>query len=157
MAVMTERRFVELVEAVRSHAMRLGIFTGTAGHEPKKAPGHELFLAVWAQRIEPLPQRSGLASTAGLVTLIVRIFQGFIAQPEDGIDPRVMQAVNALFLAYSGDFDLGGRVAEVDLLGQYSPGGLFAQAGYLSQDGKNYRVMTITLPLVINDLWSQNP
>jgi hypothetical protein len=56
--------------------------------------------------------------------------------------------------AYSGDFELGGNVRNVDLLGQASEG-LTAQAGYLEQDGKLYRVMTINLPLIVNDVWNQ--
>ena len=42
----------------------------------------------------------------------------------------------------------------VDLLGMAgSP--LGAQAGYINQDGALYRVMTITLPLLITDAWTQ--
>jgi len=32
---------------------------------------------------------------------------------------------------------------------------LSALAGYLNQDGKLYRVMTVTLPIIINDIWAQ--
>jgi hypothetical protein len=32
-----------------------------------------------------------------------------------------------------------------------------ARAGYINQDNKMYRVMTITLPLVVNDTWLQSP
>jgi carbon-monoxide dehydrogenase large subunit len=34
---------------------------------------------------------------------------------------------------------------------------LSAVAGYINQDGKVLRVMTLTLPLVVNDVWSQAP
>jgi hypothetical protein len=34
---------------------------------------------------------------------------------------------------------------------------LSAQAGYINQDGKLMRVMTIMLPLVVNDAWVQVP
>ena len=42
----------------------------------------------------------------------------------------------------------------MDLLGQVS-NGLEANAGYLTQDQRMYRVMVVTLPVIINDLWSE--
>jgi hypothetical protein len=44
----------------------------------------------------------------------------------------------------------------VDLLGQFGTP-LSAQAGYVNQDGRLFRIMTITLPLVVNDVWGQAP
>jgi hypothetical protein len=41
-------------------------------------------------------------------------------------------------------------------LGAYSSG-LSAAAGYLNQDDDTFRVMTIQLPLVVNDVWTQTP
>ena len=72
----------------------------------------------------------------------------------DAIDPEIMNAVDVLFAAYSGDFDLGGTVRNVDLEGATGPG-LSAQAGYLNQDGKLMRIMDITLPVIVSDLWTQ--
>lgn len=70
-------------------------------------------------------------------------------QPYDQIDPAVMNATSAVFAAFSGDFTLGGTVRNVDLMG------MKAQAGYVQQDGQTLRVMTITVPIVVNDLWEQ--
>jgi hypothetical protein len=77
-----------------------------------------------------------------------------LSEPQDAIDPEMLNAVDVLFTAYNGDFDLGGEVRNIDLLGQFS-NGLSAQAGYINVSGNNYRVMTITLPMVVNDAWSQ--
>ena len=62
----------------------------------------------------------------------------------------------ALIGAYSGDFDFGGEagVRAVDLLGMTGTP-LAAIAGYIEMDRKMMRVITITLPVVINDLWTQ--
>jgi hypothetical protein len=58
--------------------------------------------------------------------------------------------------AYSGDYTLGGQVVLVDLLGQASDAQLEARAGYLRpDDGLVYRALTITIPLVRDDLWTQ--
>lgn len=144
-----------VVDAAVSHALASGRFERVNAHEPKAAPATGgITGAVWVDAVRPLPLRSGLVATSAMLILNVRVYTSFLAQPEDAIDPRVTGAVGALMSAYSGDFDLGGSISEVDLLGTYGVP-MFAQAGYLNQDGKNYRVMTITLPCVINDVWDQ--
>lgn len=143
-----------IMAAASSHVAALGHFDRVAGHEPKNAPGRGLSAAVWVDSIAPARAGSGLASTAALVVLNVRVYTNMLADPPDAIDPSLVAAVDALMRAYSGDYDLGGLVRNVDLLGAFSAG-LSAQAGYLEQDGKLFRVMTITLPLVVSDAWDQ--
>ncbi|MCI0687227.1 MAG: hypothetical protein L0Y54_08330 [Sporichthyaceae bacterium] len=140
--------------AVASHAAALGVFERVLKHEPKSAPGNGLTAAFWADSIRPVPARSGLASTAVRLELTGRIYLNMLADPQDDIDTRLLVAADALMAAYSGDFELGGQVANVDLLGAHGDP-LSADAGYLEQDGKFFRIMTIILPLVINDLWGQ--
>lgn len=143
-----------VINAVISHAQATGKFETVNGYEPKSAPGTGLSAAVWGQTIGPQPAASGLQSTTVRVVLNVRIYQNFLSQPEDMIDPTVMAAVGSLMDAYSGDFTLGGLVRNVDLLGmQGIP--LSAQAGYINQDGKMYRVYTLTVPVIINDQFEQ--
>lgn len=143
-----------IMDALASRAAASGHFERVNGHEPKNAPGNGLTAAVWAQRLGPIAARSGLAASSALLVVNVRGYSNMIAEPQDAIDPNLVKAVDALMTSYSGDFDLGGLVAEIDLLGQYGTA-LSAEAGYLEQDRKMYRVMTITVPLVINDTWGQ--
>jgi hypothetical protein len=143
-----------LSDAMQSHALSTGLFESVNGHEPKSAPGTGLTAAVWSQRIGPAPRSSGLKVTSGLVTFFLRIYQNMLMKPEDSIDPMVLDAVDTLFGAYSGDFTLGGLVRNVDLLGS-SGTALSGEAGYVNQDGKLFRVVTLTIPLIINDLWVQ--
>lgn len=144
-----------LFDKVISYALATGRFDAVNGHEPKSAPGNGVTCAVWAQSIEPI-RAGGLASTSGRVTLEQRIYTNFISQPFDAIDPNVMAAVADLMTAYSGDFDLGGDadVREIDLLGAYGTA-LSAQAGYVEIDRKMYRVMTLTVPVIVNDMFDQ--
>jgi hypothetical protein len=143
-----------IVDAVASHAAATGNFEFVNQHEPKSAPGNGLHAAVWVGTIAPARGQSGLAQTSPLLVLNVRTYLSFKSQPEDAIDPNMMDAVDALMAAYSGDFTLGGLIRNVDLLGTNGPG-MSAVSGYITQDGKVYRIMTITLPLVINDVWGQ--
>jgi hypothetical protein len=85
----------------------------------------------------------------------VRIYSNINAAPDEAIDPEMLNAVDQLFAAYSADFTLGDLVRHVDLLGAYGVP-LEAVAGYLLVEGGEYRVMTIVLPLIVNDLWEQS-
>ena len=52
------------------------------------------------------------------------------------------------------DFDLNGTVANVDLLGAHGTP-LQALFGYARFDNTTYRVATLTVPLIINDAWTE--
>ena len=145
-----------LFDQLISHALTLGVFDRAASHEPKSAPGSGISYALWLDSIDPLPNASGLAAVSGRVAFGGRIYMSFNAKPEDSIDPRVLAATCALLAEYSGNFTLGGTVRNIDLLGEFGEA-LSAQAAYMEQDGKLYRVMDIKIPVIINDLWTETP
>lgn len=142
-----------VTDAVASHAVATGHFQNVNQHEPKHAPGHGLRAALWVQTYRPA-RKSGLRSTSMRLEFRLRIYQNMLMEPQDAIDPTVLAATDALFAAYSGDFTLGGLIRQVDLLG--SDGNpLSATAGYLAIDQKMHRVMDLTIPLVLNDVYEQ--
>jgi hypothetical protein len=143
-----------ILDAVESHALASGYFAQVNGHEPKSPPTSGITAAVWVEQIGPARGGSGLNSTSSRLALYVRLYSSLVQQPVDAIDPDLMTALDALMAAYSGDFTLGGLVRDVDLLGQFGEP-LSARAGYLSEGGSEYRVLTITLPLIVSDLWEQ--
>lgn len=145
-----------ILAAVISHAAASGLFDRVAGHEPKNAPGNGLSAAIWVQSIAPLPAASGLSYTTGYLVLRERLYNPMLQEPQDSIDPNLLAATDTMIGLYSGDFTLGGLVRNVDLLGAHGIP-LRADAGYLEQAGKLFRVFDITLPLVCNDLWTQAP
>lgn len=144
--------YAALVDVIASHAMELGVFAQVNQHEPKSAPGQDISCAIWVDSIAPA--ESGLASTSVRLVVMARVYQNFLLKPEDRIDPVVVSAVDALMTAISADFTMGGLVRNVDLLGR---GGtpLSAKAGYLEQDRQIFRVMDITVPMILNDVWEQ--
>lgn len=143
-----------ILNAVEAHALASGYFDAVNGHEPLSPPTSGVTCAVWTEMIGPARGGSGLNSTSARLALFVRLYTPLAQLPSDAIDPAMMTALDALMTAYSGDFELGGLVREVDLLGAYGDP-LSGRAGYLKTSGTDYRVFTITLPLVVNDLWSQ--
>lgn len=143
-----------ILSGLTSHAKSLGLFEQVNTHEPKNAPGSGLRLAIWCDGIAPAEGRSGLDATSIVLTFNARIMTNMVQEPQDLIDPALLHAVDVLMTTYTGDFDLFGTVAEVDLLGQFGDG-LSATAGYINYDQKLYRCMTLVIPLVVNDLWNQ--
>lgn len=141
-------------DALVSHALSTGRFLRVNGHEPKSAPPDGLTAAIFVATLRPDPQRSGLASTSVWLTFTVRFYLSMLAEPQDEIDPQIIDACDDLLAAYSGDFALDGMIREVDLLGA-SGTGLSVQSGYLDIDRKMHRIVDITVPLGINDAWSQ--
>jgi hypothetical protein len=141
-----------ILDKVVSHALALGTFAKVNTHEYKAAPGKGLFCEIWAETIAPA--RSGLDVTSAVLTLNIRIRSDMIAEPQDGIDPAILDAVDELMDAYTGDFQLGGTSRNIDLLAGSTPG-LRADAGYLDHGGKLFRIVTITMPIIINDVWNQ--
>lgn len=145
-----------ILDAAISHASASGHFDQVNGHEPVQPPASGgLTAGVWVDRVTPV-RSSGLDSVTALVVLNVRLYTSAQQLPLDAIDPAIVAAVDALCTAYVGDFTLGGLVRQVDVFGTYGQS-LDVRAGYLAQDGTVQRVMTITLPTIVNDLWEEAP
>lgn len=147
-----------LIDAVTSHASASGHFARVQNHEPKSmppnGPGPDLFFMVIVSNIGPARSGSGLVSTTARVELSARIYMPFRTEPEDLIDSRLTEALDDLFEAYTGDFELGGAARNIDVLGsQGQP--LSARAGYSAVDGATFRVADITIPIIVNDAWTQ--
>lgn len=145
-----------ITAALASHAGASGLFETVNGHEPKSSPGKGITAAIWFARVDPARGASGLAVTSARVTFTTRIFSDMLQEPQDGIDPAVLSATDALMNAYSGDFRLGGLIRNVDLLGQTGTP-LFAQSGYLTVAGKMFRIVDISIPMIVDDVWEQVP
>lgn len=147
---------IAIRDTLISHAVSLGLFKSVSKFEPKAAPPDGLYGALWVQAITPARNRSGLRATTLRIEYSFRIGTNMIAEPQDDIDPAVMVAAAALMNVYSGDFELGQYVEEIDLLGAYGDP-LQARAGYLNQDSHLYRVMVITIPVIVSDVFTQIP
>jgi hypothetical protein len=142
-----------VLDALVSHASSLGRFERVNEHEPKNAPGAGLTCSISVDRIAPI-RASGLDSTSARLAFTMHLFAPMLAVSDDLVDRQLLTVLDELFAAYTGDFTLGGLLRHVDVLGAYGPG-LEATAGYLNSGGSDFRVLTITLPVIVNDLWEQ--
>lgn len=134
-------------------AMVLGKFERVNAHEPKNAPGKGLTCAIWADRIDPAAS-SGLDSTSIRVSFKMRIYSSMVMEPQDAIDPDMLDAVTALYASLHTDLDLTGLARVIDVFGAENAD-MYGEAGYLEIGGRMYRVMTINVPIVFNDAFDQ--
>jgi len=149
-----------ITDALVSHAQLTGRFDKVNTSEPKTPPGNGMTCSIWAQALRPLPEESGLNTTTGYLIMQARVFDNMLRQTvdeADQIDPNMLTAVNELMASYSGEFTLAGLVEAIDLLGI---GGerLAMESGYVQIGGPGsgmYRIMTITIPMIVPDLWTQ--
>lgn len=145
-----------ILARVISHAQTLGVFERVNGAEPENAPGKGLTAAVWVQQLGPDVTGSGLASTSMVLLLNVRLYLPVNNLAPETLDPQMVKALDLLFAAYIGDFTLDGLIRNVDVRGaKGNP--LTGRAGYQQIDEVVYRVFTIALPLVVNDIWTEVP
>jgi hypothetical protein len=143
-----------VIQAAVDHLTGLGIFESVQEHEALSAPGNGLTADVWIDSIKPAPAQSGLAASSAVLTLTCRIYLNVNGMPADGLEQQIAAATDALMTAYSADFDFGGLVMLVDLLGM-AGASLSAEGGWINVGGIAYRCMTITVPCVITDVWPQ--
>ena len=145
----------DLFDRLQSFALESARFDSVNAHEPKNQPGNNVSMSLWIQDIRPV-RTSGLNSTSALLVFNGRIYTSMTSQPYDLIDSNVLSAAVYMIGALSGDFELGGAddVRMIDLLGANGEQ-LAGRAGYVEIDRHMYRVMTLTIPVVINDMWSQ--
>jgi hypothetical protein len=143
-----------ILDQLQSKALASGKFARVNMSEPKSAPGSGITMAIWLTWFGPAPADSGLAQTTMVIRFMMRLYTPMLMENPDEIDPALLDATSEMFNVMSGDFDLGGAVRNVDLLGATGVP-LSGQSGYLNQDGKLMRIMDITVPLVVNDVYDQ--
>ena len=149
-----------IVDALVSHAQLTGRFEKVNTSEPKSAPASGMTCSIWAQGLTPHAPSSGLNVTSAYLVMQVRIYDSMlrsVVDEQDRIDPNMLAATDELMASYTGEFTLAGLVMSIDLLGMGGES-LRAEAGYVQIGGPGsgmYRIMTITVPMIIADAWTQ--
>lgn len=143
-----------IIDRVVSPGMASGLFDSVPQAEPMSAP-YDTMYAVFVAGIGPA--RSGLDMTSVKITLTGRIHKRALAYPRDLIDPWLLTATATMMAAYSEDFELGGEARMIDLLGANGGGALAGRAGHITIDKTLFRIMDITIPIIVNDAFTQAP
>lgn len=148
----TETKLDQIIDRYGSRLRKLG-FDRVQAEDFTSAPGRGVSVAYWVQRI--LPATSGLDNTSCVLVFYTRVITDLITPQSGKIDPRLTRAVSTLYGNLIGGFTLDGLIRNVDVRGSAGAGMLESQAGFLNIDNKWYRMHTITVPMIVNDLWGE--
>lgn len=145
-------------QALASHASALGVFDSVALHEPRQRPNGQMHVALWLNTITPIPA-SGLDAVSVRLEWLLRMYTPGEQEPQDEIDATVLTATDRLVSSLCSDFDLDdhltdGVVRMIDVLGAHGPG-LASQAGWARWSDGTSRVVTVTIPVIVNDVWQE--
>lgn len=146
-------------QALASHAMSLGQFDSLVGmHEPRMRPTSDLHAALWLNGVTPI-RTSGLNVVSVRMELLFRLYAPGEQEPQDDMDAVLLTAADRFMASLCGDFDLDDHVASglvrmIDIFGAYGQG-LTAAAGWARWSDGMSRVVTITIPVICNDVWSE--
>lgn len=147
--------FDQLIDAVLSQAATLGVFETVAEHDQLNAPSNGVAFNVLFGKVLPARGSSGLASTTAVVLLNAYLYRQTAGSlPLDQVDKSMVDALSVFFTSLHGGYTLGGLVRQVDVLGEFGTP-LSATGGYTDYAGAQYRVIKVTIPLVVNDAWEQ--
>lgn len=138
-----------LFDALQSAVQGTGLFQGVDTHEPESPPGLRLYCSIMLGPLRAVPA-SGLNATSGQVTFTIRIWSRARQRPLDKIDPELLAAAATVMGVLSGKFTLAGTVRNIDLFA------MSGVPGWIEFEGEQFRVMEITVPIVINDMFTQS-
>lgn len=134
------------------HALATGHFDSVNTHEPDNAPGNGVSANIVLDTISPVP--GGMATTSCRVAFAMALMYPTTIQPRDASEPYLIKALDAVMGRLTGDLRLDDTIRMIDLLGAYGDG-LSAIAGYVTIQEQTYRIMELTIPLIVNDVWIQ--
>jgi hypothetical protein len=144
-----------LYSAVVSAVKSGGEFAVVVQHEPKSAPQSLPALALWLSNVTPVPAASGLSATSARIQLSARVYVNALSKPEEQQDLKLLALASSVVGTYTSGFTLGGELSlGIDLLGRYG-GALGITPGWLAHDDKFFRIAEITIPLILDDIWTQ--
>lgn len=144
----------DLLDHIVSHAQSTGYFDRVNQHEPKNPPGNGITCSVWLDQIRPV--KSGLDSISLGVVFTVRLYSNLLADPLDDQDPNLSNAAAGLWSNLASDFTFDDTTRCVDIFGMEGDA-LQLDSGYVTQDQKTYRVYTIKVPVIVNDVYELTP
>lgn len=138
------------MRSVQSKAAESGYFHTVELGEPKSSlQGHGMEAYIWMDSVAVAGTTLNYAIEIHTVTL--RLYMPMLTGDTLEDEVEMDAAVNQVKRNLAADFDLGGTVRNVDFAGQHS-GGLESVTGFVDLSGTQYRIVDITLPVIVDDI-----
>lgn len=129
-----------------------GLFVKVSKYEPRGQPGSKVTLSLISGPMAPI-KSSGLNNASLRWQIDGRVYMPMNYEPAEDLDVILTAAAAKYLEALCGEFTLGGLIRCIDVFGSDGPG-LSATPGYIQQGEKLYRVITLEIPLLINQQWT---
>lgn len=131
-----------------SVALQTNLFQAVDTHEPVSPPGNRMYCSIMLGPFRPVTI-SGLNSVSGQMTFAMRLWLKARQRPLDKIDMELLAAATTLIGALSSQFTLKGTVRNINLLA------MAATPAWVEMEGEQFRVIEVAVPVVINDMFTQ--
>lgn len=129
-----------------------GLFVKVSKFEPRGQPGNGVTLSLISGPMRPIAS-SGLNNASLRWQIDGRVYLPMNYEPQEDADSLLTAAAAKYLEALCGQFTLGGLVRCVDVFGSDGEP-LSATPGYIEHNDKLYRVITLEIPLLINQQWT---
>ena len=139
------------LHAVETYVQNLGLFSTVQIDEPKQPVGQGLHAAIYMQSVSVIMVYVG-GDTRESHVVQLRVYKDMLAEntdPQNNLESELASVVSKLMENLLGDTDLESSIMSIDA-GGMDGGGMSATYGYLSLGGVMYRVVDITIPLIVN-------
>lgn len=145
------------LSAIASHISRSGYASDVQIGEPVSPPeiNDKVFAAIFMNAASVVELTLG--TTIELHTVTVRLMKrAAFAQGDDAsaVEEELALVVSQVSSNLIGEFDLGGTIRAIDVGGQYGTG-VSAAWGYTNISSVIFRVVDITVPLIVDDSATQ--
>lgn len=123
-------------------------------HEPLSAPsGDGVTCCVFpGAPMSPITSSSSLTGADARIEIMVRLLRNAVAEPQDERETDLIDAYDAVMTVLLGAYTLGGTVRSVDVLGE-SGQLTTGNWGYVQIDQTVFRMVEISVPLMVNECW----
>lgn len=145
-----------VLAGIVSVCQKVGSIEQTIAGQGQNPPTAGIGATVWMMPGGTVAKRSGLNTVSIALVFNIRLTLSMQTQPPESIETGLLGAFSDLCNALASGFTLGGQVEQVDLLGAYGER-LRWDPGYVQYDGVTYRCVTLPVPVVLDDVWSEVP
>ena len=129
-----------------------GLFVKVDKFEPRGQPGNGVTLFLISGPMRAITS-SGLNNASLRWQIDGRLYTPMNSEPAAELDAVLTGAAAKYLEALCAQFTLGGLVRCIDVFGSDGEP-LSATPGYLEQNDKVFRVVTLEIPLLINQQWT---
>ena len=139
------------LHAIETYALNLGLFQTVRIGEPNQPVGQGFHAAIFMNTVDiGLIYSGGQTRENHVMTL--RIYKDLLAEntnPQINLESEIAVVVSKLFESLLGDTDLESTIMSIDAAGMDGQG-MSASFGYSELGGSAYRIVDITIPLIVN-------